>query len=38
MKFWFPMGSSALGRPMRLDSPAERTTATIMRSLGLTYL
>src|SRR5215475_9652944 len=24
------MGSSALGRPMRLDSPAERITATIM--------
>src|SRR5690349_9265463 len=29
MKVWPSMGRSALGLPMRLDSPAERTTATI---------
>jgi hypothetical protein len=32
------MGSSAFGWPMRLDSPAERTTAMIMRFSELTYL
>src|SRR5512145_1249755 len=30
IKVWPSIGSSALGRPIRDDSPAERTTATIM--------
>ena len=41
IKFWPSMGNSALGRPMRLDSPAERTTAMIIfrsRSLRWTHL
>src|SRR5687767_11401268 len=30
INLWPSMGSSALGRPIRLDSPAERTTPIIM--------